>query len=151
MIRPMEIITIEGCVRGVIYLSMEVQIGWIGFLSWIALSVKIPLVVDGKYISRNIHQGDWCILVCQTCLCTGDIHPAGVKTLDDGITSITLSLKMYLCGPHGADYDGDKMTLYSVYSRELVRECESVKLGYESRESQHLSYSSDVKYVTNEE
>ena len=55
MIIPMEIITIEGCVRGVIYLSMEVQIGWIGFLSWIALSVKIPLVVDGKAISRNIH------------------------------------------------------------------------------------------------
>ena len=53
-----DIITMEGCVRCVISLSMEVHSGWIGVLSWIALSVKTPSVVDGKVIIRELREGD---------------------------------------------------------------------------------------------
>ena len=64
----MHSITVEVCVRGVIYLSMEVQSGWIGDPSWIALAVKIPSAVDGKVISRDILEVYWCKLVSQPCL-----------------------------------------------------------------------------------
>ena len=57
----------------------------------------------------------------------GGMQTASSKILDEGITSSKLSLTIYMCGPYGANYDGDKITLYSVYSRELVRECDSLK------------------------
>ena len=57
----------------------------------------------------------------------GGIKSSRVNILDYGIPSCTLSPPIYMCGPYGADYGGDEMTLYPVYSRELVRECESFK------------------------
>ena len=83
--------------------------------------------MDGKVISRELCEGDWCILVNKTCIWEGFIQPYSVMILDDEIPSSTLSFPIYMCGPYGANYDDDEMTMYPVYSSESVREFESFK------------------------
>ena len=115
------------------------------------LVCKKTLIVGGKVISRELHGGYWLILARNPCLWTGGIHPARVSILYNGIPSSTLSLPIHICGPFGAYSNCDEMTIYSLYSRESVREFESFKWDYESIESKHLEHSSVVVYVTNEE
>ena len=101
----------------------------------IASSVKITLVVDVKVISREINEEYLCLLFRHPFLCTGGIKPDRVKILDNVIPSSTLSLPIYMCGTYGSNYDGYERLMYPLYSRELVRECESFKCNYESIES----------------
>ena len=114
-----------------------------------ALSDKITSGVDDKVVSRYLHEEYWFKLFRQSFLYTGVIKPARVKILDNVIPSSTLSLPIYMCGPYGSNYDGYERLLYKLYSRELVRECESLKCDCEIIESPHMAHSSDVGYAPN--
>ena len=81
------------------------------------------MVVGGKVISRELRERDRYILVRKLCLWTGGIQPARMNIRDNEIPSSTLSLTIYMCGPYGANYDGEEMMMYSVYYRGSVREC----------------------------
>jgi RNA polymerase Rpb1, domain 2 len=85
--------------------------------------------------------------VRQPCLWSGGIQPVTIRVTDPIYASYdghkwdvnwTIRVPPGMCGPYGADFDGDEMSLFPVKSSKATLECQTYRWSYETLANPHL-------------
>jgi hypothetical protein len=138
-VRSTSRMTVEGSIRMVISPSNECTGSHVHVPSLIATNCMVPVLNGGVWSSIPLSECTYGILVRQPCMWTGGIQPVIIKVtrpIDEDNTrndvNASLRIPLSMCGPYGADFDGDEMTLIGIKGYQSEQECSAFNWNHDS-------------------
>ena len=143
LIRRMNTMNVQGAVRMVIAPDPHLRAGTVSIPKWVASRVCTPYADNGVVKSQCIRDGDRALLVRQPCMWSGGIQAVTIRVSDDDgdLSNLDCSMRlpMQMCAPYAADYDGDEMTLFPVYGKLAIAECDAFQWNYQPATDEFIS------------
>lgn len=152
-VRSINSLTVQGSIRMVISPLEEHHGGSVSIPKYIADSTWVLDQESLTYKARCMRNGDRAILVRQPCMWIGGIQPIHVIATPpdvghEGLWDVNASMRLpiSMCGPFGADYDGDEMTIFAVTTQKAKRECEAFEWPHDDWSPYNADYN-DPMYL----
>jgi hypothetical protein len=136
-LRSINSMVVQGSLKMVISPDIDNSDATVKIPRYIAQKCLIPNVVGGSYTRSTLADCSFGLLVRQPCMWTGGIQPVRIELTDPDVDAITghdvnasMKVPIHMCGPYGADFDGDEMTLFGVCNPTSEAECASFVWDY---------------------
>jgi len=151
-VRSMCRMTVQGSIKMVISPAPTSSESVVYIPRYVAKNCKVPVLVGESYHVKSLEDCTFGILVRQPCMWSGGIQPVRIVVTDKDRevgswdTNSSMRIPISMCGPYGADFDGDEMTLFGVYSTKAQEECATF-LWDHSRWTPYSDETNDYAYI----